>query len=221
MKWSEWKNANAGPVARVEAVDLFRFFVLFFMIQGHLFRAYLLPGVPPGTMVQDPRSFPRLRRSGLPLRRRLRRLSLLPQQAPELYPPRPVFFQAPAPHPLRHRHRLLDPLAFPFAAQDAEVRGPGPGREFPEVSTSCSASASACCCSPCWPSLLKSEKVGRAGHGSWPGHFSSFCRQREGDPPASGRRPLFQLPRSRCSPSSPGWASCALGIVVGLHLCPG
>jgi uncharacterized membrane protein len=29
-------------IGRVEALDLFKFFVLFFMIQGHLFRAYLL-----------------------------------------------------------------------------------------------------------------------------------------------------------------------------------
>jgi uncharacterized membrane protein len=43
MKWSEWKSASAGLVARVESVDLFRFLVLFFMIQGHLFRAYMLP----------------------------------------------------------------------------------------------------------------------------------------------------------------------------------
>ena len=45
MKWSEWKSTAGGLIARVEAVDLFRFFVLFFMIQGHLFRAYLLPGL--------------------------------------------------------------------------------------------------------------------------------------------------------------------------------
>jgi uncharacterized membrane protein len=45
MKWLDWKNAAAGPVRRVDAVDLFRFFVLFFMIQGHLFRAYLLPAL--------------------------------------------------------------------------------------------------------------------------------------------------------------------------------
>jgi uncharacterized membrane protein len=45
MKWSEWRSADQGPVARVEAVDLFRFFVLFFMIQGHLFRAYLQPSI--------------------------------------------------------------------------------------------------------------------------------------------------------------------------------
>ena len=45
MKWSEWKSESAGLVSRVEAVDLFRFFVLFFMIQGHLFRAYLLPSI--------------------------------------------------------------------------------------------------------------------------------------------------------------------------------
>jgi uncharacterized membrane protein len=45
MNWSEWKVAGSGPVRRVEAVDLFRFLVLFFMIQGHLFRAYLLPAI--------------------------------------------------------------------------------------------------------------------------------------------------------------------------------
>jgi uncharacterized membrane protein len=43
MRWSEWKNESTGTVARVEAIDLLRFFVLFFMIQGHMFRAYLLP----------------------------------------------------------------------------------------------------------------------------------------------------------------------------------
>lgn len=45
MKWSDWKAEGAGLIQRVEAVDLFRFFVLFFMIQGHLFRAYLLPAI--------------------------------------------------------------------------------------------------------------------------------------------------------------------------------
>jgi len=45
MKWEKWLNADAGPVKRVDSVDLFRFIVLFFMIQGHLFRAYLLPSV--------------------------------------------------------------------------------------------------------------------------------------------------------------------------------
>ena len=45
MKWKEWRLEAVGPVTRVEAVDLFRFFVLFFMIQGHLFRAYLLPAI--------------------------------------------------------------------------------------------------------------------------------------------------------------------------------
>ena len=45
MKWSDFKAEGAGLVRRVEAVDLFRFFVLFFMIQGHLFRAYLLPAI--------------------------------------------------------------------------------------------------------------------------------------------------------------------------------
>lgn len=45
MKWSNWLNADAGPVKRVDSVDLFRFVVLFFMIQGHLFRAYLLPSL--------------------------------------------------------------------------------------------------------------------------------------------------------------------------------
>jgi len=45
MKWSDFKAESAGLVRRVDAVDLFRFFVLFFMIQGHLFRAYLLPAI--------------------------------------------------------------------------------------------------------------------------------------------------------------------------------
>jgi len=45
MKWLDWKNEAGGPVRRVDAVDLFRFVVLFFMIQGHLFRAYLLPAL--------------------------------------------------------------------------------------------------------------------------------------------------------------------------------
>jgi uncharacterized membrane protein len=45
MKWREWKNVCAGRVGRVESVDLFKFIVLFFMIQGHLFRAYLLPAL--------------------------------------------------------------------------------------------------------------------------------------------------------------------------------
>jgi len=45
MNWKSWKNETAGAIKRVEAVDLFRFLVLFFMIQGHLFRAYLLPAV--------------------------------------------------------------------------------------------------------------------------------------------------------------------------------
>jgi len=45
MKWRDWISESAGPVRRVESVDLFRFFVLFFMIQGHLFRAYLLPAI--------------------------------------------------------------------------------------------------------------------------------------------------------------------------------
>jgi uncharacterized membrane protein len=45
MKWSDFKAAGAGLIQRVEGVDLFRFFVLFFMIQGHLFRAYLLPAI--------------------------------------------------------------------------------------------------------------------------------------------------------------------------------
>lgn len=45
MLWNSWKNETAGLIKRVEAVDLFRFFVLFFMIQGHLFRAYLLPAI--------------------------------------------------------------------------------------------------------------------------------------------------------------------------------
>ncbi len=43
MNWKKWQNETVGLIKRVEAVDLFRFFVLFFMIQGHLFRAYLLP----------------------------------------------------------------------------------------------------------------------------------------------------------------------------------
>lgn len=45
MTWRELWSAEPGPVRRVEAVDLFRFVVLFFMIQGHLFRAYLLPAI--------------------------------------------------------------------------------------------------------------------------------------------------------------------------------
>jgi len=45
MKWLDWKNESGGLVSRVDAVDLFRFVVLFFMIQGHLFRAYLLPAI--------------------------------------------------------------------------------------------------------------------------------------------------------------------------------
>ncbi len=45
MNWGKWLNEDAGPVKRVDSVDLFRFIVLFFMIQGHLFRAYLLPAV--------------------------------------------------------------------------------------------------------------------------------------------------------------------------------
>ena len=45
MKWSDFKAAGAGVIQRVDSVDLFRFFVLFFMIQGHLFRAYLLPAI--------------------------------------------------------------------------------------------------------------------------------------------------------------------------------
>jgi acyltransferase len=32
-------------IKRVEAIDIFKFFVLFFMIQGHLFRAYLLESI--------------------------------------------------------------------------------------------------------------------------------------------------------------------------------
>ncbi len=36
--------ATARP-GRVEAIDIFKFIVLFFMIQGHLFRAYLLPAI--------------------------------------------------------------------------------------------------------------------------------------------------------------------------------
>jgi uncharacterized membrane protein len=45
MNRKSWKNETAGLIKRVEAVDLFRFLVLFFMIQGHLFRAYLLPAI--------------------------------------------------------------------------------------------------------------------------------------------------------------------------------
>jgi uncharacterized membrane protein len=45
MNWNNWKNETAGLIKRVEAVDLFRFLVLFFMIQGHLFRTYLLPSI--------------------------------------------------------------------------------------------------------------------------------------------------------------------------------
>jgi len=45
MKWQDCRHMDPGPVSRVEAVDLFRFMVLFFMIQGHLFRAYLLPAI--------------------------------------------------------------------------------------------------------------------------------------------------------------------------------
>jgi uncharacterized membrane protein len=45
MNWNSWKNETVGLIKRVEAVDLFRFLVLFFMIQGHLFRAYLLPSI--------------------------------------------------------------------------------------------------------------------------------------------------------------------------------
>jgi hypothetical protein len=45
MNWNNWKNETVGLIKRVEAIDLFRFSVLFFMIQGHLFRAYLLPAI--------------------------------------------------------------------------------------------------------------------------------------------------------------------------------
>ncbi len=45
MKWQACRRMEHGPISRVEAVDLFRFLVLFFMIQGHLFRAYLLPAI--------------------------------------------------------------------------------------------------------------------------------------------------------------------------------
>jgi len=45
MNWKNGLNESAALIKRVEAVDLFRFFVLFFMIQGHLFRAYLLPAI--------------------------------------------------------------------------------------------------------------------------------------------------------------------------------
>jgi hypothetical protein len=33
MNWNNWKNEAAGLIKRVEAVDLFRFLVLLFMIQ--------------------------------------------------------------------------------------------------------------------------------------------------------------------------------------------
>ncbi|TFG79655.1 MAG: DUF1624 domain-containing protein [Chrysiogenales bacterium] len=45
MKSIDWKYEGTALIRRVDAVDLFRFFVLFFMIQGHLFRAYLLPSI--------------------------------------------------------------------------------------------------------------------------------------------------------------------------------
>ncbi|MBN2399342.1 MAG: DUF1624 domain-containing protein [Candidatus Aminicenantes bacterium] len=45
MNCKKWLNETTGLIKRIEAVDLFRFFVLFFMIQGHLFRAYLLPAI--------------------------------------------------------------------------------------------------------------------------------------------------------------------------------
>ena len=45
MNWNSLKSETVGRIKRVEAVDLFRFLVLFFMIQGHLFRAYLLPTI--------------------------------------------------------------------------------------------------------------------------------------------------------------------------------
>jgi len=45
MNWFDWRSEESGLIRRVDAVDLFRFFVLFFMIQGHLFRAYLLPSI--------------------------------------------------------------------------------------------------------------------------------------------------------------------------------
>jgi uncharacterized membrane protein len=45
MKWSDWKSESPGLISRVDSVDLFRFIVLFFMIQGHLFRSYLLPAL--------------------------------------------------------------------------------------------------------------------------------------------------------------------------------
>jgi len=40
--------AGGKIIKRVEAVDLFKFFVLFFMIQGHLFRAYLTESLLQG-----------------------------------------------------------------------------------------------------------------------------------------------------------------------------
>ena len=43
MFWSKWKSGYAGIIRRVEAIDLFKFWVLFFMVEGHLFRTYLLP----------------------------------------------------------------------------------------------------------------------------------------------------------------------------------
>ncbi len=45
MKSIDWKYQGTNLIRRVDALDLFRFFVLFFMIQGHLFRAYLLPAI--------------------------------------------------------------------------------------------------------------------------------------------------------------------------------
>jgi uncharacterized membrane protein len=45
MFWSKWKSGYTGIIRRVEAIDLFKFWVLFFMIEGHLFRTYLLPAI--------------------------------------------------------------------------------------------------------------------------------------------------------------------------------
>lgn len=45
MFWNKWKSSYTGIIRRVEAIDLFKFWVLFFMIEGHLFRTYLLPSI--------------------------------------------------------------------------------------------------------------------------------------------------------------------------------
>lgn len=41
----KWRAEDSGVIRRVEAVDLFKFLVLFFMIEGHLFRTFLLPSI--------------------------------------------------------------------------------------------------------------------------------------------------------------------------------